>query len=191
MENINLEVSLDRKAIVRAEGVTKQVATPDHVLTIVRDATFEIRAGEAVAILGASGSGKSTLLGLLAGLDVPTAGRVWIDGEDLFALDEDGRARLRGRMVGFVFQSFQLLPALTALENVMLPLELSGGADAAARAREVLGRVGLAERLGHYPRQLSGASSSAWPWRARSSRSRRCSSPTSPRATSTRPPART
>ncbi len=156
MENINLEASLDRKAIVRAEGVTKQVATPDHVLTIVRDATFEIRAGEAVAILGASGSGKSTLLGLLAGLDVPTTGRVWIDGEDLFALDEDGRARLRGRMVGFVFQSFQLLPALTALENVMLPLELSGGADAAARAREVLGRVGLAERLGHYPRQLSG-----------------------------------
>jgi putative ABC transport system ATP-binding protein len=156
VENINLEASLDRKAIVRAEGVTKQVATPDHVLTIVRDATFEIRAGEAVAILGASGSGKSTLLGLLAGLDVPTTGRVWIDGEDLFALDEDGRARLRGRMVGFVFQSFQLLPALTALENVMLPLELSGGADAAARAREVLGRVGLAERLGHYPRQLSG-----------------------------------
>ncbi len=136
--------------------MTKQVATPDHVLTIVRDASFEIRAGEAVAILGASGSGKSTLLGLLAGLDVPTSGRVWIGGRDLFALDEDGRARLRGQMVGFVFQAFQLLPALTALENVMLPLELSGGADAAARARGVLERVGLAERLGHYPRQLSG-----------------------------------
>jgi len=144
------------KAIVTAEGVTKQVATPDHVLTIVRDATFAVAAGEAVAILGASGSGKSTLLGLLAGLDVPTSGRVRIDGEDLFALDEDGRASLRARMVGFVFQSFQLLPALTALENVMLPLELGGIPGAAALAREVLGRVGLAERLGHYPRQLSG-----------------------------------
>ncbi len=143
-------------SIVRAEGLTKQVATPDHVLVIVKNATFEVREGEAVAILGASGSGKSTLLGLLAGLDVPTAGRVWIDGADLFALTEDGRALLRGRMVGFVFQSFQLLPALTALENVMLPLELSGGADAASRARGVLERVGLAERLGHYPRQLSG-----------------------------------
>jgi len=142
--------------IVRSEGLTKQVETPDHVLVIVKDASFEVREGEAVAILGASGSGKSTLLGLLAGLDVPTRGRVWIDGSDLFALDEDGRAQLRGRMVGFVFQSFQLLPALTALENVMLPLELLGGADAAGRAREVLERVGLGERLGHYPRQLSG-----------------------------------
>ena len=142
--------------IVKCEGLTKQVSTPDHVLTIVKDATFDVRAGEAVAILGASGSGKSTLLGLLAGLDVPSEGRVLIDGEDLFALSEDGRAQLRGRMVGFVFQSFQLLPALTALENVMLPLELSGGAGAAARARAVLERVGLGERLGHYPRQLSG-----------------------------------
>jgi putative ABC transport system ATP-binding protein len=142
--------------IVRSEGLTKQVETPDHVLVIVKDATFEVREGEAVAILGASGSGKSTLLGLLAGLDVPTRGRVWIDGSDLFALDEDGRAQLRGRMVGFVFQSFQLLPALTALENVMLPLELLGTRDAAARARDVLERVGLGERLGHYPRQLSG-----------------------------------
>jgi putative ABC transport system ATP-binding protein len=144
------------KEIVRAEGLTKQVTTPDHVLTIVKDAGFAVREAQAVAILGASGSGKSTLLGLLAGLDVPTSGRVWIGGEDLFALDEDGRARLRGQMVGFVFQSFQLLPALTALENVMLPLELAGGADAAQRARDVLGHVGLAERLGHYPRQLSG-----------------------------------
>jgi putative ABC transport system ATP-binding protein len=142
--------------IVKADGLTKQVATPDHVLVIVRNAEFEVRSGEAVAILGASGSGKSTLLGLLAGLDVPSAGRVLIGGEDLFALDEDGRARLRGQLVGFVFQSFQLLPALTALENVMLPLELAGGADAAARARAVLSRVGLGERLGHYPRQLSG-----------------------------------
>jgi putative ABC transport system ATP-binding protein len=143
-------------SIVRVEGLTKQVATPDHVLTIVKHASFVVRAGEAVAILGASGSGKSTLLGLLAGLDVPTSGRVWIADEELFVLNEDGRARLRGQLVGFVFQSFQLLPALTALENVMLPLELAGGADAAVRARTVLGRVGLGERLGHYPRQLSG-----------------------------------
>jgi putative ABC transport system ATP-binding protein len=142
--------------IVKAEALTKQVATPDHTLVIVRGVELEVRAGEAVAILGASGSGKSTLLGLLAGLDVPSSGRVWIDGEDLFALDEDGRARLRGRMVGFVFQSFQLLPALTALENVMLPLELSGGRDAKARAAKVLGEVGLADRITHYPRQLSG-----------------------------------
>ena len=141
---------------MRAERLTKQVRTPDHELTIVREATFDVREGEAVAILGASGSGKSTLLGLLAGLDVPTSGRAFIGGEDLFALSEDGRAQLRGRMVGFVFQSFQLLPALTALENVMLPLELAGGRDAAARAKRVLGEVGLGDRLGHYPRQLSG-----------------------------------
>jgi putative ABC transport system ATP-binding protein len=153
----NLQGSVDPKpVIVKAQALTKQVATPDHELTIVRDATFEVRAGEAVAILGASGSGKSTLLGLLAGLDVPTSGKVWIGDEDLFAEDEDGRARLRGQMVGFVFQSFQLLPALTALENAMLPLELSRGERAEERARAVLTRVGLADRLGHYPRQLSG-----------------------------------
>jgi putative ABC transport system ATP-binding protein len=145
-----------RPVIVRAEGLTKQVSTPDHELVIVSGATFEVAAGESVAVVGASGSGKSTLLGLLAGLDVPSSGRVWIDGEDLFAQDEDGRARLRGRLVGFVFQSFQLLPALTALENVMLPLELAGLADASARASGVLGQVGLEDRLGHYPRQLSG-----------------------------------
>ena len=143
-------------SIVKAEGLTKQVTTPDHVLTIVKHASFEVLDGEAVAILGASGSGKSTLLGLLAGLDVPSGGKVWIAGEELFALNEDGRARLRGQMVGFVFQSFQLLPALTALENVMLPLELARGADAGPRASTVLDRVGLGERLGHYPRQLSG-----------------------------------
>jgi putative ABC transport system ATP-binding protein len=146
----------EQSGIVKVEGLTKQVTTPDHVLTIVRHASFEVRSGEAVAIIGASGSGKSTLLGLLAGLDLPSSGRVWIAGEDLFALSEDGRARLRGQMVGFVFQSFQLLPALTALENVMLPLELNGGPDPEGRARRVLDRVGLAERLGHYPRQLSG-----------------------------------
>jgi putative ABC transport system ATP-binding protein len=145
-----------RKVIVQAIGLTKQVTTPDHTLVIVDNASFAVDEGESVAILGASGSGKSTLLGLLAGLDNPSAGKVLLGGSDLFALDEDGRARLRGRMVGFVFQSFQLLPALTALENVMLPLELSGGADAEPRARAILGRVGLVERLGHYPRQLSG-----------------------------------
>jgi putative ABC transport system ATP-binding protein len=112
--------------------------------------------GEAVAIVGASGSGKSTLLGLLAGLDVPTAGTVTLAGQDLFALDEDGRAALRARYLGFVFQSFQLLPALNALENVMLPLELAGAADAAGAATAMLRRVGLGERLRHYPKTLSG-----------------------------------
>ena len=112
--------------------------------------------GEAVAILGASGSGKTTLLGLMAGLDVPSAGQVMLDGVDLFSLTEDGRAALRGRLVGFVFQSFQLLPALTALENVMLPLELAGRPGAREAATTLLGRVGLAERLTHYPKQLSG-----------------------------------
>ena len=112
--------------------------------------------GEAVAIVGASGSGKSTLLALLAGLDTPTAGSVELDGASLFDLDEDARAELRGRTVGFVFQSFQLLPSLTALENVMLPLELAGRDDAESAAREILARVGLAERLHHYPKHLSG-----------------------------------
>ena len=142
--------------IVRVDGLTKRVATAEHELVIVKDINFSVRAGEAVAIVGASGSGKSTLLGLLAGLDTPTAGKVWIDGNDLFALDEDGRAALRGRMVGFVFQSFQLLPPLTALENVMLPLELARHDNAAEKARDILVRVGLGERLGHYPKQLSG-----------------------------------
>jgi putative ABC transport system ATP-binding protein len=115
-----------------------------------------VRAGESVAIVGASGAGKSTLLALLAGLDLPTTGRVLLAGQDLNALDEDGRARLRAERVGFVFQSFHLVPALTALENVMLPLELAGRRDARAGAREALERVGLGSRVGHYPRQLSG-----------------------------------
>jgi putative ABC transport system ATP-binding protein len=142
--------------IVQAVGLTKQVATAEHELTIVRDVHFTVQPGESVAIVGASGSGKSTLLGLLAGLDLPTAGRVLINGEDLSALDEDGRAALRGRWVGFVFQSFQLLPSLTARENVMLPLELAGADRARERAESILGRVGLGDRMGHYPKQLSG-----------------------------------
>ena len=142
--------------IVRAAGLTKQVFAGATPLVILQDVSLDIMRGEAVAILGASGSGKTTLLALLAGLDVPTAGTVHLDGIDLFALDEDGRARLRRDRVGFVFQSFQLLPALTALENVMLPLELAGAADARDRAADWLGKVGLKSRLTHYPRQLSG-----------------------------------
>jgi putative ABC transport system ATP-binding protein len=149
-------MSNTREIILRASEIGKQVTTGTTELTILAGVSFEVRAGEAVAIVGVSGSGKSTLLGLLAGLDTPSAGSVKIDGHDLFALDEDGRAALRGRMVGFVFQSFQLLPAMTALENVMLPLELAGADDAGAPARAMLERVGLAERLQHYPKQLSG-----------------------------------
>src|SRR5512134_140976 len=149
-------MSNSREIILRASEIGKQVTTGTTELTILAGVSFEVRAGEAVAIVGVSGSGKSTLLGLLAGLDTPSAGSVGIDGHDLYALDEDGRAALRGRMVGFVFQSFQLLPAMTALENVMLPLELAGADDAGAPARAMLARVGLAERLHHYPKQLSG-----------------------------------
>src|SRR5512146_1752287 len=127
--------------IIRVAGLGKQVVTGDSELTILRDISFEVNAGESVAIVGVSGSGKSTLLGLLAGLDTPTAGRVHIDGHDLFALDEDARAALRGRMVGFVFQSFQLLPEFTALENVMLPLELAGNPAARDVASALLDRV--------------------------------------------------
>jgi putative ABC transport system ATP-binding protein len=139
-----------------AQGLGKRVRLPDHELTILEDIGFRIEPGEAVAVVGASGSGKSTLLSLLAGLDVPTSGSVSLGEVALSALDEDGRARLRGERVGFVFQSFQLLPALTALENVMLPLELRGDRDTAAPARAILQRVGLGDRLEHYPRQLSG-----------------------------------
>ncbi|MCU0840525.1 MAG: ATP-binding cassette domain-containing protein [Thiobacillaceae bacterium] len=142
--------------IVQSLGLTKVVPSGGGSLTILEDINFAARPGEAVAIVGASGSGKSTLLGLLAGLDTPSAGRVLLDGADLATLDEDGRAGLRARLLGFVFQSFQLLPAFTALENVMLPLELAGAADAQAGARRMLERVGLADRLDHYPKHLSG-----------------------------------
>ena len=143
-------------SIVQAEGLSKQVLSGDLPLTILHDITFTVVAGESLAIVGASGSGKSTLLGLLAGLDVPSSGSVLLNGTNLFALDEDGRARLRGELAGFVFQSFQLLPALNALENVMLPLELRGVADARQRATESLQRVGLGARAHHLPKHLSG-----------------------------------
>jgi putative ABC transport system ATP-binding protein len=147
--------------IVQAAGLSKVVSLVDGAagpreLVILQDIALEVMPGEAVAIVGASGSGKSTLLGLLAGLDTPSAGSVSLDGVDLFGLDEDGRAALRARLLGFVFQSFQLLPALSALENVMLPLELSATRGAAERAADMLSRVGLAERLRHYPKTLSG-----------------------------------
>ncbi len=144
------------RPIVQAISLTKQVRNSDTQLTILQDVNLDINAGEAVSIVGASGSGKSTLLGLLAGLDTPSSGKVYLNGEDIFLLDEDGRAELRGRMLGFVFQSFQLLPVLTAIENVMLPLELSGANNASTVALELLGRVGLDARLKHYPKQLSG-----------------------------------
>jgi putative ABC transport system ATP-binding protein len=141
---------------IKVEHLSKKVPDAGGWLTILDDVGFTVESGESVAIVGASGSGKSTLLGLLAGLDLPSTGRVVALGQDLFALDEDARAAWRAAHVGFVFQSFQLLPQMTALENVMLPLELAGAHDAAGRAREQLGRVGLADRLGHYPRTLSG-----------------------------------
>ncbi|MDO8351287.1 MAG: ATP-binding cassette domain-containing protein [Gallionella sp.] len=143
-------------AIVRAVKLSKQVLSGESPLVILHEVNFEVTAGESLAIVGASGSGKSTLLGLLAGLDVPSSGSVWLAGADLFALDEDGRARLRGELAGFVFQSFQLLPALTALDNVMLPLELRGVADARQRAETSLHQVGLAARAHHLPKHLSG-----------------------------------
>ena len=147
---------MERDIVLSAERVTKQVSSPEGPLTIVRDVSLAIRARESVAIAGASGAGKSTLLALLAGLESASSGTVCLAGTDLTNLDEDGRARLRAEHVGFVFQSFHLIPALTALENVMLPLELRDRADARQRAREILARVGLAARAGHYPRQLSG-----------------------------------
>ena len=137
-------------------GLCKDVQDASGKLSILRDISFALEAGQTAAIVGASGSGKSTLLGILAGLDIPSAGHVHLAGQDLFALDEDQRAALRARHMGFVFQSFQLMPNLTALENVMLPLELAGVPDARAQAMVMLQRVGLGERLQHRPKVLSG-----------------------------------
>jgi putative ABC transport system ATP-binding protein len=142
--------------VLRAEGLTKEVTSPEGRLTILDNVTLAIPAGQTAAIIGASGAGKSTLLALLAGLDEPTTGKVWLNGKELTALNEDGRAAVRAHHVGFVFQSFHLVPSLTALENVMLPLELAGQRDARQAALEVLEKVGLSSRGGHYPRQLSG-----------------------------------
>lgn len=147
---------MNKHPIVRAVGLTHTVTTGSRTIRILEEVSLNIQHGESIAVVGASGSGKTTLLALLAGLDVPSAGRVITDGQDLSGMDEDGRARIRRDRIGFVFQSFQLLPALTALENVMLPLELAGRDDARKRSEEILSRVGLGERLEHYPRQLSG-----------------------------------
>jgi putative ABC transport system ATP-binding protein len=147
---------MQRKIVLEARDLTRKVNSPEGELTIVSDVSLQIGSGETVALVGASGAGKSTLLAMLAGLDTPSTGQVWLDGQELTRIDEDARAALRANRVGFVFQAFHLVPSLTALENVMLPLELSGRGDAAQTARTMLARVGLAERVGHYPRQLSG-----------------------------------
>ena len=141
---------------LEVSALTKKVSDASGELTILDDIHFTVQASDTLALVGASGSGKSTLLGLLAGLDTPTSGSVRIEGIDIFSLDEDGRAAMRRAHLGFVFQSFQLLSHLTAIENVMLPLELRGDADAAAKAEAMLGRVGLQQRLQHYPKYLSG-----------------------------------
>jgi putative ABC transport system ATP-binding protein len=147
---------MTRDIVLEARNLSKQVSSPEGPLTIVRDISFRVVRGESIALMGPSGAGKSTLLALLAGLELPSSGEVVLAGEALGALDEDGRARLRAERVGFVFQSFHLLPSLTALENVMLPLELAGRDDARSAATSMLARVGLAARARHYPRQLSG-----------------------------------
>jgi putative ABC transport system ATP-binding protein len=147
---------MTRDIVLGARNVGKQVSSPEGPLTIVHDVSFEVAARESVAIVGPSGAGKSTLLALLAGLDQPTTGEVWLAGTNLSGLDEDARARLRAQRVGFVFQSFHLVPSLTAIENVMLPLELARRGDARTAAADMLARVGLGTRMRHYPRQLSG-----------------------------------
>jgi len=147
---------MKRDIVLEAQNLTKEVSSPEGPLTIVRDISFAVTKGESIALVGPSGAGKSTLLALLAGLDLPSSGEVILAGQPLTTLDEDGRARLRAERVGFVFQSFHLMPSLTALENVMLPLELVGRGDARDKAAEMLTRVGLGKRFSHYARQLSG-----------------------------------
>ena len=147
---------LNNNAVLAASGLTKEVTSPEGLLTILDDVSLSIERGETVAIVGPSGAGKTTLLALLAGLDEPSRGKVWLNGTELTTLDEDGRAELRAQQVGFVFQSFHLIPSLTAIENVMLPLELARESAAETQAHEVMKKVGLEPRQLHYPRQLSG-----------------------------------
>jgi putative ABC transport system ATP-binding protein len=156
INSVQSSIRMDRKIVLEAQDLTRKVSSPEGELTIVSHVSLQILAGEAVALVGASGAGKSTLLAMLAGLDVPTSGRVLLDSRELTTMNEDARARLRADRVGFVFQAFHLVPSLTALENVMLPLELVGRRDARDAAKGMLARVGLGDRTGHYPRQLSG-----------------------------------
>jgi putative ABC transport system ATP-binding protein len=148
--------SVETDMVLEASKVSKQVSSPEGTLTILSDVSFQIFSGESVAVVGPSGAGKSTLLALLAGLDLPSSGHVLLNGSNLSDLDEDGRAKVRADSVGFVFQSFHLVPSLNALENVMLPLELAGHRDARAPARQIIDKVGLKDRWSHYPSQLSG-----------------------------------
>lgn len=150
------EDSANKNAVLTAKNLKKEVISPEGGLTILQGVSFEIERGDSVAIVGASGAGKSTLLALLAGLDLPTEGEIWLDGDNLTNLDEDGRAEIRAAKVGFVFQSFHLVPSLNALENVMLPLELAGKEAPRQAALKILEKVGLSERWSHYPAQLSG-----------------------------------
>jgi putative ABC transport system ATP-binding protein len=156
MERMETSQEIRPATVLQARGLSKRVSSPEGPLTILDQVDLEVSQGESIAIVGASGAGKSTLLGLLAGLDIPSSGQVWLNGDELTALDEDGRAALRADNVGFVFQSFHLIASLTALENVMLPLELSGAPDAAAAALQAIRTVGLEHRRRHYPHQLSG-----------------------------------
>ena len=151
-----MSIDSDDGAVLAAHNISKKVSSPEGSLTILSDVSFSIAPGESVAVVGPAGAGKSTLLALLAGLDLPTEGYVVLNGANLGQLDEDGRARVRAESVGFVFQSFHLVPSLNALENVMLPLELAGGSDARDASRAIIDRVGLGERWSHYPAQLSG-----------------------------------